>query len=194
LSFEIKRRARIKRTVRHLRALAEWLRSLVLRSTQVTRRLAAKRRIYSDIHELQQFDDRMLADIGIITERGAQFDGQIAAVNAQILSRASLLSIVAFRLCAAASSCLATAGATAAESATVVSPICAAADLRLTTLIEAHGEAQDVAPEILAQAFFTVMEARKACHQEQVEEAIKLYESIPLRDAISPRAYVLTPG
>jgi hypothetical protein len=151
----------------------------------VTRRLAAKRRIYSDIHELQQFDDRMLADIGIITERGAQFDGQIAAVNAQILSRASLLSIVAFRLCAAASICLATAGATAAESATVVSPICAATDLRLTTLIEAHGEAQDVAPEILAQAFFTVMEARKTCHQEQVEEAITLYESIPLRDAIS---------
>jgi hypothetical protein len=37
------------------------------------------------------------------------------------------------------------------ESATVVSPICATADLRLTTLIEAHGEAQEVAPEILAQ-------------------------------------------
>jgi uncharacterized protein YjiS (DUF1127 family) len=186
LSFEIKRQARIKRTVRGtLRALAEWLRSLVLRSTQLTRRLAAQRRVCSDIRELQHFDDRMLADIGIIAERGAQFDGQIAAVNAQILSRASLRSIVAFRLCAAASICLATAGATAAESATVVSPICMAADLRLTTLIEAHGEAQDVAPEILAQAFFTVMEARKACHQQQVEEAIRLYESIPLRDAIS---------
>ena len=66
-----------------------------------------------------------------------------------------------------------------------MSPICAAADLRLTTLIEAHGEAQDVAPEILAQAFFTVLEACKACHQQQVEEAIKLYESIPLRDATS---------
>src|SRR4029453_16209362 len=113
-------------------------------------------------------------------DRGAQFDGQIAAVNAQIPSRASLLSIVTFRLCAAASICLATAGATVAESATVVSPICAAADLRLTTLIEAHGEAQDVAPEILAQAFFTVMEARKACHQGHVEPAIQLYESIPL--------------
>jgi uncharacterized protein YjiS (DUF1127 family) len=191
LPFEIERQARIKRSLviqvcvhNILRALAERLRIIVLRSTQLTRRLAAKRRICSDIRELQQLDDRMLADIGVIRER-AQFDGQIAAVNAQILSRAGLLSIVAFRLCAAASTCLATAGATAAESATVVSPICAAADLRLTTLIEAHGEAQDVTPEILAQAFFTVMEARKACHQEQVEEAIKLYESIPLRDAIS---------
>jgi hypothetical protein len=72
------------------------------------------------------------------------------------------------------------AAALVAESATVVSPICAAADLRLITLIEAHGEAQDVAAEILAQAFFTVVEARKTCNQEQVESAIKLYKSIPL--------------
>jgi len=190
LPFEIEQQARIKRSlviracVHNIRrALAERLRSLVLRSTQLARRLAAKRRICGNIRDLQQFDDRMLVDIGVTTDRG--FGGQIAAVNAQIPSRASLLSIVAFRLCVAASICLATAGATVAESATVVSPICAAADLRLTTLIEAHGEAQDVAPEILAQAFFTVMEARKACHQNQVEEAIKLYESIPLRDAIS---------
>jgi uncharacterized protein YjiS (DUF1127 family) len=189
--FETERQARIKRNfviqacVRGIvRAFAEWLRSLILRSTQLTRGLVAQRRICSDIRELQQFDDRMLADIGVIRER-AQFDGQIAAVNAQILSRASLLSIVAFRICAAASLCLATAGATVAESATVLSPICAAADLRLTTLIEAHGEAQDIAAEILAQAFFTVMEARKACNHGQVESAIKLYESIPLRPVIS---------
>jgi uncharacterized protein YjiS (DUF1127 family) len=168
LSFEIERQARIKRSlviqacVRGIvRAFAERLRILVSRSTELARGLAAQRRICSDIRELQQFDDRMLADIGVTTDRGAQFDGQIASVNAQILSRASLLSIVAFRLCAAASICLMTAGTTVAQSATVVSPICAAADLRLITLIEAHGEAQDVAAEILAQAFFTVMEARK---------------------------------
>src|SRR5262245_2954614 len=84
LSFEIERRARIKRSlviqacVRGIvRAFAEWSRSLVLRSIQ--RRLAAKRRIYIDIRELQQFDDRMLADIGITMDRGDKFDGQIAA-------------------------------------------------------------------------------------------------------------------
>ena len=121
--------------------------------------------------------------VNITDDNRSQFDGQIAAVNARILNgrRASLLSNVAFRLGAAASICLATDGATAAESATVLSPICAAADRRLITLIEAHGEAQDVAAETLAQAFFTVMEARKACNQGQVEAAIKLYESIPLR-------------
>jgi Domain of unknown function (DUF1127) len=190
--FEIERQARIKRSLviqscvrGTMRAFAEWFRTFVLRSTQLARGIAAQRRIYSDIRELQQFDDRMLADIGVTTDRGAQFDGQIAAVNAQILSRASLLSIVAFRLFAAASICLVTAGTKVAESATVLPPICAAADLRLTTLMEAHGEAQDVAAEILAQAFFTVMEARKACNQGQVETAIKLYESISLRAVVS---------
>ena len=187
LSFEIERQARIKRSLviqscvrGTMRAFAEWFRTFVLRSTQLARGLAAQRRIYSDIRELQQFDDRMLADIGVTTDRGAQFDAQIAAVNAQILTHAGLLAIVAVRLCAAASIFLSTGGALVAESATVVSPICAAADLRLVTLIEAHGEAQDVAPEILAQAFFTVVEARKTCNQGQVESAIKLYESIPL--------------
>jgi hypothetical protein len=72
-----------------------------------------------------------------------------------------------------------------AENATIVSPICAEADLRLVTLIEAHGEAQDVPAEILAQAFFTVLEARKACNQGQVEAAMKLYESISLRPVTS---------
>src|SRR5262245_10822515 len=59
-----------------VRAFAEWFRSLVLRSIQLARRLAAKRRIYIDIPEPQQFDDRILADIGITMDKGAKFDGQ----------------------------------------------------------------------------------------------------------------------
>ena len=82
LSFEIERQqAHIKRSLviqacvrGTVRVFAEWLRSFVLRSTQLTRRLASKRCIYSDIRELQQFDDRMLADIGVTTDRSAQFD------------------------------------------------------------------------------------------------------------------------
>jgi hypothetical protein len=92
---------------------------------------------------------------------------------------------VALRLWAVASISLAAASASAAESATVPSPICVAADLRLVTLIEAHGEAQDVAPEILARAFFTVLEARKACNAGQVEAAMKLYEGIPLPEVMT---------
>jgi hypothetical protein len=89
--FEIERQARIKRSLviqscvrGTMRAFAEWFRTFVLRSTQLARGLAAQRRICSDIREFEQFDDRMLADIGVTTDRGAQFDGQIAAVNAQI--------------------------------------------------------------------------------------------------------------
>ena len=117
----------------------------------------------------------------------SSFDGQIAAVGARVANgcRARLLSTVAFRLWAAASICLATHGATGAESTTLLPQICAAADLKLTTLIEAHGEAQDVAPETLAHAFLAVLEARKACNEGRVEAAIKLYESIPLGAGIS---------
>jgi hypothetical protein len=87
---------------------------------------------------------------------------------------------VAFRFCAAASICLAAGGVAAEEATAVVSPLCATADVRLVTLIEAHGEAQDVAADILARAFFTVMEARKACNRGEVAAALELYDSIPL--------------
>jgi|SRR5215831_7524014 len=99
-SFEIERQARIKRSliiqacVRGIvRAFAERLRILVSRSTKLARGLAAQRRICSDIRELRRFDDRMLRDIGVTTDRGAQFDGQIAAVNAQILNRPAATSL-----------------------------------------------------------------------------------------------------
>ena len=120
--------------------------------------------------------------------------GQVVAVKPQTRrKRRSLFWMTALRLLAAAgasflaaaSASFATAGATAAEATAVPSPMCNAADVRLITLIEAHGEAQDVAAEILAHAFFTVLEARKACNQGQVEAAMKLYESIPLRPLAS---------
>jgi hypothetical protein len=107
---------------------------------------------------------------------------QVATANPQSRDkrRGRLLWMAAFRLLAAASLPFQTAGATACETTTVPWPICSEADLRLVTLIEAHGEAEDVAADTLAQAFFTVMEARKACNEGHVEAAMKLYESIPL--------------
>jgi hypothetical protein len=116
-------------------------------------------------------------------------DGKIAAVGARIPNgcRARLTSTVAFRLWAVASICLATDGATATGSTTLLSPICAAADLRLMMLIEAHSEAQDVVAETLVQAFLTVLDARKACNEGQVDAGIKLYESIPLDAGMSRR-------
>jgi uncharacterized protein YjiS (DUF1127 family) len=69
-----------------VRAFKEWFRSLVLRSIQLARRLAAKRRIYIDIRELQQLDHRMLADIGITMDKSAKFDGQIAAAHSRAVT------------------------------------------------------------------------------------------------------------
>jgi hypothetical protein len=69
LSLEIKRaRVKCSLVIRAcalgiVRAFAEWFRSLVLRNIQLPRRLAAKRRIYIDIRELQQFDDRVLVPV-----------------------------------------------------------------------------------------------------------------------------------
>jgi hypothetical protein len=118
-------------------------------------------------------------------------DGRKAAVGGRTPKgrRASFLSIVAFGIWVAASIGLATEGAatgdTAPQSAIRLPPICATVDLKFIMLIEAHGEAQDVAAETLARAFFTVLEARKACNEGQVDAAIKLYESIPLGAGMS---------
>ena len=115
---------------------------------------------------------------------GAQCDRPTVAVNPQTRPkrRGRWFLTAAFRLSTRASICLAFGGTMAAES---VPTVCVEADLRLTTRIEAHGEAQDVAAEVLAQAFFTVLEARKACNQGHVETAMKLYDSIPLGPVIS---------
>jgi hypothetical protein len=120
-------------------------------------------------------------------------DGRKAAVGGRTPKgrRAGVLSIVAFGLWIAASICLATVGAAtgdpATENRTRLPQICATVDLKFILLIEAHGEAQDVAAETLARAFYTVLEARKACNEGQVDAAIKLYESIPLGAGMSRR-------
>jgi hypothetical protein len=123
----------------------------------------------------------LLVDVAQI---GAPLDDEAAAVNPQTAPkrRRRLRWMAALRLWAAASICLAFGGAMAAES---IAAVCLEADLRLTTRIEAHGEAQDVASEVLAKAFFTVLEARRACNQGHVETAMKLYDSIPLGPVMS---------
>src|ERR1700749_4544106 len=103
----------------------------------------------------------LLVDVAQI---GAPFDEETAAVNPQTRPKRRRRSLwtPAFRLWAAPSVCLAFGGAMPGES---VPEVGTEAALRLTTRIEAHGEAQDVAGEVLARAFFTVLEARKACNQ-----------------------------
>jgi hypothetical protein len=56
--------------------------------------------------------------------------------------------------------------------------LCAAHDVKVVMLIEAHGEANDIAPEQLAKAFLTQMDARVACSNDRVEDGIALYNDI----------------
>jgi hypothetical protein len=63
----------------------------------------------------------------------------------------------------------------------------ACADLVLVTLIEKHGELQDVPSDELAQAFFVVMRARAACREGSVSKAFDLYDSIAPRILESKR-------
>jgi|SoimicmetaTmtHMA_FD_contig_41_9538622_length_801_multi_1_in_0_out_0_1 hypothetical protein len=56
--------------------------------------------------------------------------------------------------------------------------LCAARDVKVVMLIEDHGEANDVAPEQLAKAFLTQMDARVACSNGHMEDGIALYNDI----------------
>jgi hypothetical protein len=56
--------------------------------------------------------------------------------------------------------------------------LCAMRDIEVVTLIEDHGEANDVAPEQLAKAALTQMDARFACSGGHTEEGMALYNDI----------------
>ena len=62
---------------------------------------------------------------------------------------------------------------------------CAARDLKTVMLIEAHGEAQDVAADELREAFFTMGRARAACAAGRTDEALAIYDGISIVPAKS---------
>ncbi len=57
---------------------------------------------------------------------------------------------------------------------------CAERDLQYVILLERHGEAQDIPGDVLAQSFFTMMRARKACRQGREQDAFAIYDTIKL--------------
>ena len=56
--------------------------------------------------------------------------------------------------------------------------LCASRDIEAVTLVEDHGEADDIAPEQLAKAALTQMEARFACSGGHMEEGMALYNDV----------------
>jgi hypothetical protein len=64
---------------------------------------------------------------------------------------------------------------------------CSYRDLLVTTLIDRHGEDQDIAGDKLGEAYFVVMDARVACARGREREALAMYDSL-LRIAVPARA------
>jgi hypothetical protein len=56
--------------------------------------------------------------------------------------------------------------------------LCASRDIEVVMLIEDHGEANDIAPEQLAKAFLTQMDARVACSDDRMEDGMALYDDV----------------
>jgi hypothetical protein len=56
--------------------------------------------------------------------------------------------------------------------------VCAARELLLTTLVEAHGEVPNAASEKLAEASIMIMRARIACDEGRVKDAITVYDRL----------------
>jgi hypothetical protein len=73
------------------------------------------------------------------------------------------------------------------DTASAYTEACAKRDLQLVILIEARGNAQDVAPERLANAVRIMTWARAACAQGQEREALAIYDSIDLGPTMAER-------
>jgi hypothetical protein len=72
-----------------------------------------------------------------------------------------------------------------ASEAVTFSPDCAHREVQVITLIEDHGEKQDVSSDKLAQAGFDMLQAREACYAGRVSEALALYDRI-MTDTLRP--------
>jgi hypothetical protein len=56
--------------------------------------------------------------------------------------------------------------------------LCAERETLLMTIVEAHGEAPNAASAKLAETSSLVLQARTACHDGRLDEAVALYDRI----------------
>jgi hypothetical protein len=64
---------------------------------------------------------------------------------------------------------------------------CARRDVQIVTLLEEHGEAQDIPGDVLFEAFWTMKRARDVCYAGGVPEAMALYDSIFVTTTVAGR-------
>src|SRR5262245_36055120 len=75
----------------------------------------------------------------------------------------------------------AVAGAVAEAPRKPIALSCAQADLRLITLIERHGELQDVAPAELARMALVMVGGRRGCAEDRGADGLAFYDSVLLQ-------------
>ncbi len=83
-------------------------------------------------------------------------------------------------------------GALSAQSASadLVSLACGTRDVQILTLIENHGERQDVPADRLALAAFAMQVARDACRQGRTEAGMAIYDLIHPQVILAPSSLV----
>src|SRR5258708_40334882 len=69
-------------------------------------------------------------------------------------------------------------GAAADEQSGAFATACALKEIKVITLIEDHGEAQDLPSDSLGDAGLAMLRARAACYEGRVSEALALYDGI----------------
>jgi hypothetical protein len=81
-------------------------------------------------------------------------------------------------LASAVVACAVASGAAADEKSGSFATVCALKEVKVITLIEDHGEAQDLPSDSLGDAGLAMLRARSACYEGRVGEALALYDGI----------------
>jgi hypothetical protein len=81
-------------------------------------------------------------------------------------------------LASAVVACAVGSGAAADEKSGPFATVCALKEVKVITLIEDHGEAQDLPSDSLGDAGLAMLRARSACYEGRVGDALALYDGI----------------
>ena len=93
-------------------------------------------------------------------------------------SKSQMTARALVALAAAVLTCAAASPAAAEEQADSFPTSCALREIKVITLVEQHGEAQDLPSDRLLDAALTMLRARSICAEGRVRDALALYDGI----------------
>jgi hypothetical protein len=71
--------------------------------------------------------------------------------------------------------------AAAEESRPILARICADREITVLTLIEDHGDIEDLPAEEISEAFIALLEARAICYAGETTQAVGQYDAISIK-------------